>query len=283
MNYRHAYHAGNFADVFKHVALTLALAHLGRKDTPFAVFDLHAGIGRYDLAGVEAGKTGEWLTGIGQLLDGPSLPGTEPYLEVVRAMNPGGALRFYPGSPRIARALLRPGDRMVLNELHPDDLIALKAEFRRDRQVTTHGMDAYAALKAMVPPPERRGLVLIDPPFEEKDEFDRVLDGLAQGLRRWASGTYAIWYPIKDLPPVVDFHQRLAALAGERPVLAADFLIHPPYVPFRLNGCGLAFINPPWKLDEALAELMPRLNARLGNEDGESHVRLLGDPTSKWY
>jgi 23S rRNA (adenine2030-N6)-methyltransferase len=188
MNYRHAYHAGNFADVHKHAVLTLLLAHLCRKETPFHILDTHAGIGRYDLSGVEAGKTGEFEGGIARLLAGADHPLLADYLARVRAENEDGALRFYPGSPLIARASLRPDDRMTLVELHPEDAETLRALFKRDRQVTIREEDAYQALKACLPPKERRGLVLVDPPYEVKDEFQRMVKGMGEALRRWPTG-----------------------------------------------------------------------------------------------
>lgn len=273
MNYRHAFHAGNFADVLKHAVLTLCLEHLKRKEAAFRVIDCHAGIGRYDLWGDAANRTGEYQAGIARLLDAAAPPaGLEPYLAAVRALNPRGQpLRWYPGSPRLTQALLRPQDSLVLVELHPEDVGALGAEFAGDRRVAVRHMDAYAALKALLPPPERRGLVLIDPPFERRDEFERMLRGLAQALKRWPGGIYAAWYPIKARPPVDAF---LAGMRGfERPALAVELMVRPGDVPERLNGCGLAILNPPWRLDEALAGLLPGL-ARLLAQEGPGGWRV---------
>jgi len=274
MNYRHAYHAGNFADVVKHALLTLVIAHLKRKETPFRVIDTHAGIGCYDLEGIEAGKTGEHRDGIGRLLEsGPLPPLLDDLLVALRAVNPDWpTLRFYPGSPCIARALIRPQDALTLVELHPEDAQELKREFARDPQVAVHEADAYASLKALLPPKERRGLVLIDPPFEVRDEFRRIAKGLALALDRWPTGIYAVWYPIKEPEPVERFLAELSGLG--RPCLAAELYRYPPDVPDRLNGTGLAVINPPWKLDEALDELLPVLSARLG-ATGKAGVRWL--------
>lgn len=274
MNYRHAYHAGNFADVVKHVALSLVLTHLRRKDTPFCVIDTHAGIGLYDLAGVEAGKTGEFQEGIARLLASTGLPESlAPYLAAVRSANPGWPdLRHYPGSPMIAREALRPGDRLALVELHPEDAVSLRRLFGHDRQVGVHEGDAYQALKALLPPKERRGLVLIDPPFEVKDEFQRIARGLTQALKRWERGIYGIWYPIKDPLPVERFLGEVAAFG--LPCLTAEFYRQPPDNPERLNGCGLLVVNPPWKLDEDLALLLPDLSHRLG-ATGPAGVRWL--------
>lgn len=271
MNYRHAYHAGNFADVFKHAVLALIIEHLRRKEGAFAVIDTHAGIGRYDLAAEQANKTEEYKAGIARLIGVPTPPELAGYLGAVGALNPGAAdLRWYPGSPRIARFMLRPQDRLELVELHPQDVQTLKREFARDPQVHVHHMDAYAALKAFLPPKERRGLVLIDPPFEVRDEFDRILHGLGQALRRWATGTYAVWYPVKGREPVDRFHDGLARLAPK--CLIAELMIHPGNDPARLNGNGLAIINPPWQLDETLGRLMPGLLRLLDRPEGSARI-----------
>jgi 23S rRNA (adenine2030-N6)-methyltransferase len=272
MNYRHAYHAGNFADVHKHAILTLLLAHLRRKETPFHVLDTHAGIGRYDLSGVEAGKTGEFAGGIGRLLAGPDHPLLAAYLERVRAENPPGALRFYPGSPLLARSYLREEDRLTLNELHPEDAAALRALFKRDRQVTLREEDAYQALKACLPPKERRGLVLVDPPYEVTDEFQRIAKGLAEALKRWPTGIYALWYPIKSPAEVARFKDELVNFG--KPCLTSELMLRMPDDETRLNGSGLALINPPWQLDEQLAALLPLLHEALGCR-GETHLRWL--------
>lgn len=278
MNYRHAYHAGNFADVVKHAALALVLDHLRKKDTPFCVVDTHAGTGCYDLQGIEAGKTGEYQEGIARLLTGPALPPLlDGYLAAVRGVNEDWPhLRFYPGSPRIARMRLRPQDRLALVELHPEEALALRREFAGDPQVGVHAGDAYTALKALLPPKERRGLVLIDPPFEVTDEFQRITRGLRQALQRWPTGIYGIWYPIKAPETAERFLGEIATLG--RPCFTSELFRTPPDDPSRLNGSGLLLINPPWKLDEALAELLPVLAGRLG-ASGPCGVRWLVAPT----
>jgi 23S rRNA (adenine2030-N6)-methyltransferase len=270
MNYRHAYHAGGFSDVMKHAVLALALERLKAKDTPFWVLDTHAGIGRYDLGSPEARKTGEYRDGIARLLaaDPKSLPGElKPYLGAVKALNGGGALRWYPGSPRLVRSLLRAQDRLVALELHPEDAETLAALFQRDPQVRIQQMDAYTGLKALLPPQERRGLVLIDPPFEETGEFERVVHGLRQACRRWATGHYMIWYPVKDRAPVAAFHAALKDLGIPR-ILAVELLLHPDDDPERLNGCGLILVNPPWPIEDKLKTLMPALAQILGADPG---------------
>jgi 23S rRNA (adenine2030-N6)-methyltransferase len=258
MNYRHAFHAGNFADVFKHVVLSLLLKSLHRKDTPFCYLDTHAGAGRYDLDGAAAQKTGEFREGILRLWHADALPTLVDYMAAVRAVNAGNALRYYPGSPAVARFFLRPRDRMVLLELQPEECAQLKTQFAGDRRVTVLAQDGYAGLRAFLPPSERRGLVLIDPPFETNDEYSRVVEGLRVAHARWDSGIYALWYPVKNRPPVERFHRALA-VTGIRKMLLVEFAPYPEDSGFRLNGCGMIVINPPWQLDETLRSLLPRL------------------------
>jgi 23S rRNA (adenine2030-N6)-methyltransferase len=263
MNYRHAYHAGGFADVVKHAALVLLLSHLTKKETPFQVIDLHAGIGRYDLTGDEARKTGESQGGIVKLLTGGALPPQlAGYVAALQSVNPDWPrLRFYPGSPRIARTLLRPNDHLTLVELHPEEGLRLRSEFSRDSQVTIHQEEGYGAMKALLPPRERRGLVFIDPPFEVPDEFRRMIGAVQGGLRRWPTGIFALWYPIKAPEFVSRFLGEVIQFG--RPCLAAELLRTPPDDPARLNGSGLVVINPPWQLDRGLEELLPFLHQRL--------------------
>jgi 23S rRNA (adenine2030-N6)-methyltransferase len=275
MNYRHEYHAGNFADVVKHATAALILSYLKSKDKPFCVLDTHAGAGRYDLAAEAANKTGEWRSGIGRLWGQAGLPpDLAPYLAAIRRLNRAGAgsLRWYPGSPRLARILLRPGDRLVATELHPVEAQALQREFAGDKQVTVKRMDGYQALKAFLPPAERRGLVLIDPPFEATDEFERLAKGLKEGHRRWSQGIFALWYPIKDAAPVRAFHEAVAA-TGIRRITVAEMLIRPALDATRLNGCGMLLINPPWTLGDELGRLLAQL-AMLLPEPGEGTWRV---------
>jgi len=259
MNYRHAYHAGNFADVMKHAALALVVATLKRKDTPFFALDTHAGLGAYDLASVAADKTGEYRDGIAKVLDRADAPAAlAPYLATVRAWNGDGGLRWYPGSPEMIRAMMRPQDRLALVELHPEDVVELRRRFAGDRRVGVHHLDGYVAAKGLVPPPERRGLVLIDPPFEVKDELERLRIALRRMRKLWPTGIVLVWYPIKGREPVRRFHQAIKDEGGPK-TLAAELLIRPDDDPFRLNGSGLLVINPPWQLDEALAGILPWL------------------------
>jgi 23S rRNA (adenine2030-N6)-methyltransferase len=271
MNYRHVYHAGNFADVVKHATLALLIDRLKAKDAPFCVIDTHAGVGRYDLSSAEAQKTGEFRDGVLRLLDaGPKVlpPELESYLGVVRGLNQGRKeLRWYPGSPRLALDLLRSHDRLVLLELHPEDARTLASLFAGDARVATHNVDGYMGLKAFLPPKPRRGLVLVDPPFEQKDEFARLARGVRQAHRRWATGQFLLWYPIKTRPPVAAFHDELKS-SGIARILIAELLLRAPTDPERLNGCGLVLINPPWQMDATLSALLPKLAQLFGAARG---------------
>ncbi len=259
MNYRHAYHAGNFADVLKHAALSLVIEHLKKKPAPFRVIDTHAGIGTYDLTSAEAQKTGEWRQGIGRIYEKVLPPSVaallSPYLSAVAAENAGSKLTRYPGSPAIARHLLRSGDILVANELHPADVTTLETNFSRDKQTKILNLDAWAALKSLLPPKERRGVVLVDPPFEEPGEFGRMVKGLADAHRRFATGTLFLWYPIKDATAVASFRRDIAASRIPK-ILNAELMIRPQGVPDMLRGTGLIILNPTYQLDTALETLL---------------------------
>jgi 23S rRNA (adenine2030-N6)-methyltransferase len=268
MNYRHAFHAGNHADVFKHAALALVLEHLCAKLQPFAVLDTHAGIGVYDLTSDEARRSPEFEGGIARIF-GQALAAAPAYSRLVHDANPEG-LRTYPGSPEIIRALLRPEDRLIACELHPEDAQVLKTRYRDDRRVGVHHRDGYEAMGALLPPPERRGLVFIDPPFEKTDETDRLVRALSAGLKRWPTGIFAAWYPIKDRK----VSDALSAAAAETPWPKA---LRAELVPFAweensLPGSGLLICNAPWKLDEKLAALCEELAARLGGSSARWSV-----------
>ncbi|MBZ9896292.1 MULTISPECIES: 23S rRNA (adenine(2030)-N(6))-methyltransferase RlmJ [unclassified Mesorhizobium] len=266
MNYRHAYHAGNFADVVKHVVLTRLLEYLKQKDKAFRVIDTHAGIGRYDLSSLEAQKTGEWQGGIGRLVD--AAPEAQaamllaPYLDAVRACNADGPLKKYPGSPLVARHLLRKQDRLSAIELHPKDVAKLKTEFAGDFQTRVIELDGWLALGAHLPPKEKRGLVLIDPPFEEEGEFGRLVDGLAKAHKRWPGGIYALWYPIKDRKAVIGFRKALKE-TGVPKLLDIEFEIRPASQEPSLDGSGLVVANPPFTLEGELRILLPALHKLL--------------------
>lgn len=278
MNYRHAFHAGNFADVLKHAVLARILDYLKRKPGAFRVIDTHAGIGLYDLSSDEAQRTGEWRGGIGRLMETP-LPDEAaaliaPYLDAVRAVNAQGGIRFYPGSPLVTRHLLRSIDRLTAIELHPQDSLALKERFAGDWQARIIALDGWLALGAHVPPKEKRGLVLVDPPFEKEGEFDRLVDGLVRAHRRWPGGTYALWYPVKDRAAVEAFRARLRQ-AGIAKILDIALEIRAPSSEPRLDGCGMVVVNPPFVLEAEMAVLLPALRDALGENGAKAGVEWL--------
>jgi 23S rRNA (adenine2030-N6)-methyltransferase len=267
MNYRHAYHAGNFADVVKHAVLVGLLESLKQKATPFSYLDTHAGAGRYSLTAIEAQKTQEYVRGIACLLGATRIPSVlHVYVNLVRALNARaatGQLVEYPGSPLIAALLARRDDRLVLCELQEAEAAALKLEFKADTRVAVHQRDGYAALKALLPPTPRRGLVLIDPPFEEQErEFDTVIDALQPAFKRWPGGTYAVWYPIKLRQHVTPFHRWLKQ-CGMKNALVAELCLHPDNSALRLNGCGMAIVNAPYRFERVLREVLPALQTLL--------------------
>lgn len=269
MNYRHAYHAGNFADVVKHVVLSLLLDYLKQKDKAFRVVDTHAGIGRYDLSSAEAQKTGEWQGGIGRLIHAPIEKSAAallaPYLEAVRSLNPDGGVKKYPGSPLIARYLMRKQDRLSAIELHDADAARLKTLFAGDFQTRVIELDGWLALGAHLPPKEKRGLVLIDPPFEEAGEFDRLVDGMQKAHRRWPGGIYALWYPIKDRKAIIAFRKALKQ-SGVPKLLDIEFEIRPASREPSLDGSGMVVVNPPFTLERELRIVLPVLQRLLAVE-----------------
>ena len=259
MNYRHAFHAGNFADVIKHAALACILVHLRGKERGFRVIDPHAGAGLYDLASDEASRTGEWREGIGRLTEGRLSLDLQalvaPYLQAVAATNGGAELRRYPGSPLIALNFLRPQDRLVACELEPGAATALAANLRHDARARAVAIDGWMALKAYVPPKERRGVVVVDPPYEDKDEFTRLADAVAAAHRKWATGVFLLWYPIKDRAGP-DLLAGALRRSGIGKILRAELELPPGGEPARLNGAGLIVVNPPWRLADELAQLL---------------------------
>jgi 23S rRNA (adenine2030-N6)-methyltransferase len=289
MNYRHAYHAGNFADVVKHAVLCRIMTHLRLKPAAFRVIDTHAGAGVYDLAGPEASKTSEWRGGIGrlmgaqvlgaQVLDAQALSAEAkmpeharallaPYLDAVKAVNPPGRLTAYPGSSALVRSMLRPQDRLIACELEPAAAAALAGTLRGDVRAKAIAIDGWTALAAYVPPKERRGLVLIDPPFEQPEEYSRLAQGLATAHRKWATGMYLLWYPVKDAAEVAAFIRKLARLGIGR-MLRMELVVAMPSgakgLPEAkgLRGGGLIAVNPPWTLHDELQVLLPALGAVL--------------------
>ncbi len=269
MNYRHAFHAGNFADVLKHAVLARVLLHLAAKDTPFRVIDTHAGIGLYDLASDEAERTQEWRGGIGRLLDSP-LDGDaatliRPYLDVIDDVRASRGPLAYPGSPEIARRMTRRQDRITLVEKHPRDVETLREAMDGDRRVKVIALDGWTALNAYVPPTEKRGLVLVDPPFEEVGEFDRLAAAAAKAWTKWSTGTYLLWYPVKDRREVAAFHDAVSA-GPIRKILRIEMLVTGGGDPRLFNGSGLLVVNPPWTLKNDCDVLLPALSACLRRE-----------------
>lgn len=255
MNYRHAYHAGSFADVFKHIILVALTQSFLRKATPFCYLDTHAGMGCYDLFSKEAQKSKEFELGISKLILQKNPPELiKDYLKCISKNNI--AKNNYPGSPLIVRHFLRPTDRMILSELHAKDYRHLKKCFADDKQVATHHQDAYLSLKAFLPPKERRGFVLIDPPYEKSDEYSQLLTALPDALHRWETGCYALWYPLKNQTVITRFLETLKKKI-HHPILITELSIYPDNTEFSLNGCGMLIINPPWQLDIELKQILP--------------------------
>ncbi|KFX71406.1 lactate dehydrogenase [Pseudomonas taeanensis MS-3] len=264
MNYRHAFHAGNHADVLKHVILSRLIALLSRKEAPFAYLDSHAGVGLYDLAGDQASRTGEWLQGIARLWKAEDVPDQlVDYLEVIRAMNPDGVLRHYPGSPELARMLTREQDRLHLNEKHPEDGRLLKENMAGDRRVAVHLGEGWHVSRALLPTREKRVLLLIDPPFEQADEPERCVQALNEAIGRMRQAVVAIWYPIKELGQLRRFYRDLEKSNAPK-LLRIELYVHPADDAQRLNGSGLVISNPPWGLEDELKQILPWLTTLLG-------------------
>jgi 23S rRNA (adenine2030-N6)-methyltransferase len=281
MNYRHAFHAGGFADVIKHIVLVRILVYLQDKPAAFRVIDTHGGAGLYHLTSDEARRSGEWLTGIARIMQArfsdAALALLKPYLDIVRAFNTGPELTAYPGSPLIARALLRPQDRLTTCEIEPHARALLIDALRRDAQARVVDLDGWTALPAFVPPNERRGVVLIDPPFEASDEFERMSDGFAKAFAKWPTGTYILWYPAKSRRATDDLADRVAgAAASARPAgkgLRLEFSIAPQTVESALTSTGLLIVNPPWTLASELKTILAELTKPLG-QGGPGRYRL---------
>jgi 23S rRNA (adenine2030-N6)-methyltransferase len=284
MNYQHAFHAGNFADVHKHIVLTRVLDYLRQKPAAFRVVDTHAGAGRYDLLGSQATRSGEWRDGIGRLFAMPrsGAAATDPaqalfapYLGIVAALNPGGTLRLYPGSPLIIKALLRRQDRLIACELEPKAAASLKAVLHGDARAKTLAIDGWMALFANIPPKERRGLIVIDPPYEESIEFARLCETLAQAYRKWANGLYLLWYPIKAREAPDALARRLQQLSVPK-ILRCELTIAPLRADGGLVGSGLIIVNPPFPLERELRVILPALTRILAPR-GAYHLDWLSE------
>jgi 23S rRNA (adenine2030-N6)-methyltransferase len=276
LNYRHAYHAGNFADVIKHIVLSRVIVHLREKPAAFRIIDTHAGTGKTNLSGAEASRTGEWRNGIGRIFDAAFTPNVEsllqPYLDAIKQFNPRGNLLIYPGSPMLALSLMRAQDRLLACELEPVAAAALTKQLRTDKRAKAVTIDGWTALSAYVPPVERRGAVLVDPPFEQPGELDRLAEGLADAYRKWTTGTYLLWYPIKNPREIDAFARKITKLAIPK-VLRIEAMVHEPRDIDRLNGTGLIAVNPPWMLESELSMLLPPLASAMA-DNGRSGFRV---------
>ena len=268
LSYRHSFHAGNHADVVKHIVQSLILNSLKQKDKPFVYHDTHSGVGRYDLTHEWSEKTGEYKQGIARVWEQKDLPeDIQSYLESISTLNNGDKLRYYPGSPRVARAHLRDQDRMVLTELHPADHPLLEQEFHRDRQVSIYKEDGFQRLKGSLPPKERRGLVLIDPPYELAKEYRDVVTAIAQSHKRWATGIYAIWYPVVNRCDIEDMIEGLEGL-GINKILQIELGVSPDTNERGMTASGMIVINPPWKLKQTMDTVLPELVDLLSDASG---------------
>ena len=274
LSYRHAYHAGNHADVLKHLVLVAIVRYLGEKPAPFWIIDTHAGAGRYALESEHAKKLGEWRDGIGRLWTGGDLPpAAVDYVNQVKALNPDGRLRHYPGSPWLARQLLREGDRLRLFEMHGTDHRLLQECFAgTGRQVTIAAGDGFAGLRAILPPPPRRALVLIDPSYETRPDYAAVVKALQEALKRFATGTYAVWYPLLAKPEARQLPARLKGLGAPSWLNATLEVKAPAKDGFGMHGSGMFIINPPWTLEKTLHETLPALAALLAQGDGARYT-----------
>jgi 23S rRNA (adenine2030-N6)-methyltransferase len=287
MNYRHAFHAGNFADVMKHITVARVVEHLKKKPAPFRVIDVHAGTGLYHLDSDEAERTGEWREGVGRLyrdgtcdpapLSASAEPLLAPWRKAIASVNDGLRLQRYPGSPEIVRLLTREQDRLALNELHPEDYAALVARYRREERAKTLQLDGWTAVKALLPPPERRGLVLIDPPYEAPGEVRRAVDALREAHRRFATGVLCLWYPVKAQADADSLARTAAALALPK-TLRAELTVRRADGGDKLNGSGLILINPPFGLEAELRILLPPLAARMA----DASARFRGGARVEW-
>ncbi|MBE8597727.1 23S rRNA (adenine(2030)-N(6))-methyltransferase RlmJ [Xenorhabdus sp. BG5] len=271
LSYRHSFHAGNHADVLKHVVQSLIIESLKVKEKPFLYLDTHSGAGRYHLSGEHAERTGEYLEGIARIWQRDDIPEElAAYMDVVKALNPQGSLRYYPGSPLIARHLLREHDELNLSELHPSDFPLLRTEFSRDRRARVLREDGFQQLKSKLPPKSRRGFVLIDPPYELKSDYQNVVQGIQEGYKRFATGTYALWYPVVLRQQIKRLVKGLEA-AGIRKILQIELGVRPDNDQRGMTASGMIVINPPWKLEQQMKAVLPWLHQVLVPE-GTGHT-----------
>ncbi|GAB1438866.1 23S rRNA (adenine(2030)-N(6))-methyltransferase RlmJ [Providencia sp.] len=271
LSYRHSFHAGNHADVLKHTVQSLIIESLKEKEKPFLYLDTHAGAGRYQLTGEHAEKTGEYLEGIARIWEQPDLPEELlPYMNIVRQLNDNGRLRYYPGSPLLAKYLLREQDKLVLTELHPSDYPLLRTEFSRDNRAQVSKEDGYQQLKSKLPPHSRRGFMLMDPPYEIKTDYEAVVKAVVEGYKRFATGTYAIWYPVVLRQQIKRMLNQLEA-TGIRKILQIELAVRPDSDQRGMTASGMIVINPPWKLEQQMKNVLPWLHKTLVPE-GTGHT-----------
>ncbi len=274
LSYRHAFHAGNHADVLKHLILLQIAEYMGEKPAPFWIVDTHAGAGRYALESAHASKLGEYRDGVGRLWGKKGLPpAAVDYLEFVKVLNPDGQLRHYPGSPWLASQMLRESDRLRLYELHSTDVKLLQECFKSaGRQVTITAGDGFAGLKAILPPPTRRALVLIDPSYETRDDYVNVVKGLQEALKRFAIGTYALWYPLLSKLESRKLPDKLKGLGAANWLHVTLEVCAPSKDGFGMNGSGMFIINPPWTLEKKLHQTLPKLTELLAQDNGAKYT-----------
>lgn len=273
LSYRHSFHAGNFADVLKHIVQMLIIESLKEKEKPFLYIDTHAGAGRYQLTGQAAEKTGEYLEGIARLWEAKDLPEElKPYLSLIKSINPSGQLRHYPGSPWIAQTLLRAQDKLVMAELHTTDYTLLNKEFRADERMTILRSDGFHLVKSHLPPVSRRGFVLMDPPYELKEDYQRVVRAVQDGHKRFATGVFAIWYPVVFRQAIKKMCSELEA-TGIKKILQIELGVKPDSSQRGMTASGMIVVNPPWKLEEQMNAVLPWLVKTLApNNTGHSTV-----------
>ncbi|NRA53486.1 MAG: 23S rRNA (adenine(2030)-N(6))-methyltransferase RlmJ [Gammaproteobacteria bacterium] len=273
LSYRHSFHAGNFADVLKHTVQSLIIESLKQKPTPFVYHDTHSAAGRYDLRDAKSEKTGEYKEGIARLWHRDDIPDLmQPYIDTIEALNPNGDLTYYPGSPMVAWQLMEQQNRLELTELHPTDIELLRQEFAGQRKVRIQQIDGYKGLKGAMPPAQRRALVLIDPPYELKTEHDDAIKGIVESHRRFATGIYALWYPVVSRAQVERFCQKFSE-QGIKKILRIELCVKGDTNEFGMTGSGMIIVNPPWKLEQQMRELLPWLTKQL-KQDNSAHFTL---------
>lgn len=267
LSYRHSFHAGNFADVLKHLVQVLTIEALQQKPKPFLYHDTHSAAGRYDLRDKTSEKTGEYKDGIARIWQRSDLPSAmQSYVDIIKSLNPNGQLTYYPGSPLVAKSMIGHSQRMELTELHPADLKLLQQEFSGDRKVRIQQVDGYKGLKATMPPAQRRALVLIDPPYELKTEHDDAIKGIVDAHKRFATGIYALWYPVVSRAQVERFCEKFKQ-QDIRNILRIELNVKADTNEYGMTGTGMIIVNPPWKLEQQLRNILPWLVNQLAQDD----------------